>query len=262
MEPNGDKPCEYLSRARTRDLCSIPPAPPRSALPAHGFVQQIPDTPGDKGSFRGLIRRESHLLTKNLKRDGRNIILKAKAERLGRIHALDLDLPITLHREGLGSSRGQEIGHTVFQVPEGFLRDGKPPLPGQSTKKGEALRRGGGREDRNLDVHPSRPLEINLDEVWTARSEHPEKASTVIRVRHLTGNHGIHPARDPGVAACRLPLTQRLVGFVHEYDTPPQGVQEGENLLLSHSFGGPPGLQNIAQSIVKHSTSSDPLEIL
>jgi hypothetical protein len=39
------------------------------------------------------------------------------------------------------------------------------------------------------------PLEIDRQQVWTGREQHPDDAAAILRVAHLRGDHGEDAAR-------------------------------------------------------------------
>ena len=84
---HADKPPKTSCPAIFLCTSEFPRAVPfRPCLLSLRLVQQVPDTLRDKGGFRRLISRQPHLLTKDAKRDGRDVVFEADTQRFRRLH--------------------------------------------------------------------------------------------------------------------------------------------------------------------------------
>ena len=104
-------------------------------------------------------------------------------------------------------------------------------LPRDGQQQRLALGGGFRREQRDVDVEPALPLEVDLDQVRARRREHPEDAAAVAGLGHLLGQHRVDAAGQAAVAVAAFAAARRLVGLVHEHDHLAERTQDGEDLL-------------------------------
>ena len=148
-----------------------------------------------------------------------------RGQRRGARQAVGLD------RQGLGGAGGEQVGDERAQVGEFAFGNLDAAAFAQRAQQAETLFRGGGGEDRDLDVDAAGALEVDLDQVGAARRQDPQHLAAVTGVRHLLGHHRVDAPADAAVVAARVAPAQGLVGLVDEDHGAAEGVDQAEDLF-------------------------------